>query len=125
MMVNYCNLKLKQMSAVSAPLKMTSDAVVLSYGDYLIRSSDVDILRSNSWLNDTLIGFFFEYLSSRRYPESAGFRFFGPEVTQCLKLGSTEDMPLLLGPVSELAKSTFMFWAVNDAADPHDLFGGN
>ena len=113
------------MSAISAPMKMTSDAVVLSYGDYLIRSSDVDILRSNSWLNDTLIGFYFEYLSSRRYPEAAGFRFFGPAVTQCLKLGSIEDIPLLLGPASALAKISYMFWAVNDASDPHDFFGGN
>ena len=101
-----------------------TDGVVLSYGDYLIRRSDMDILRSNAWLNDTIIGFFFEYLSSRRHPEYQGFKFFGPEVTQCLKLGSREDMPILMGPRSELAKINFMFWAVNDSANPQDLFGG-
>ncbi len=35
---------------------------VISYGDYIVRESDVTILKENEWLNDTLIGkqnFFF------------------------------------------------------------------
>ncbi len=29
---------------------------VISYGDYIVRESDVTILKENEWLNDTLIG---------------------------------------------------------------------
>ena len=59
-----------------------------------------------------------------RFPESLGYKFFGPEVTQCIKLGSNEDLPVFLGEVSALAKINVMFWPVNDSIDPHDHFGG-
>ena len=38
-----------------------SDPVVLSYGDALLRASDLQILQSDSgWLNDRIIGYVFE-----------------------------------------------------------------
>lgn len=33
-----------------------SNEVVLNWEDYVIRASDLDILNSKAWLNDTLIG---------------------------------------------------------------------
>lgn len=38
-----------------------NDPVVLSYGDALLRSSDLQILQSDTgWLNDRIIGYVFE-----------------------------------------------------------------
>lgn len=37
-----------------------SDEVVLSFHDSLLRRSDVELLRGCGWLNDRLIGFYFE-----------------------------------------------------------------
>lgn len=38
-----------------------NDPVVLSYGDALLRASDLQILQSNTeWLNDRIIGYAFE-----------------------------------------------------------------
>lgn len=38
-----------------------SDPVVLSYGDALLRASDLHILQSDTgWLNDRIIGYVFE-----------------------------------------------------------------
>ncbi|KAK9811425.1 hypothetical protein WJX72_003778 [[Myrmecia] bisecta] len=38
------------------------DSKVLSYGDVLLRKSDVDLLRGPFWLNDQIIAFYYEYL---------------------------------------------------------------
>ena len=102
---------------------MSKDPVVLTHGDYVIRSNDVDILRSNAWLNDTIIGFYFEYLSEK-WSESRGFKFYGPEITQCVKLSSKEEVSVFIGDVESLDKYNLMFWAVNDSVDPGDVFGG-
>ncbi|CAG7726839.1 unnamed protein product [Allacma fusca] len=103
---------------------MERNSLILSYGDYVIRKNEMDILGSTQWLNDTIIGFYFEYLS-RLYPESGGFKFFGPEITQCIKLGSKHDIPVFTGGLECLRKINFMFWPVNDSMDPHDHYGGS
>ena len=36
------------------------DPIVLSYHDSLLRQSDVALLEGSNWLNDRIIGFFFE-----------------------------------------------------------------
>jgi Ulp1 family protease len=38
----------------------TTDRVVLSYGDTVIRESDLALLNPSQWLNDTLIHFYYE-----------------------------------------------------------------
>ena len=102
---------------------MSKEAVVLTHGDYVIRTGDMDILESNAWLNDTIIGFYFEYLS-KTYPESRGYKFYGPEVTQCVKLSCKEEVPIFIGDPDSLNKFDLMFWPVNDSVDPGDFFGG-
>ena len=67
---------------------MGSDPIVLSFYDSIIRQSDVDILEGPHWLTDTLIGFYFEYLSNVAYKDEARLLFIGPEVTQCLKVSN-------------------------------------
>ncbi len=39
---------------------MNVDKKVLSYGDSLLRCSDVNLLKNGQWLNDKVIGFVFE-----------------------------------------------------------------
>ena len=39
-----------------------SDTVVSSIGDALVRESDVRLLEGPFWLNDRLIGYYFEHL---------------------------------------------------------------
>ena len=41
---------------------MSKDKKVLSYGDCLLRESDVRALSDGEWLNDKIIGFAFEYV---------------------------------------------------------------
>jgi sentrin-specific protease 8 len=48
---------------------MSDDDKVLSYYDVLLRQEDVDLLTGfgNSWLNDNVIAFYFEYLSKEKF----------------------------------------------------------
>jgi len=39
------------------------DTTVLSFHDSLLRQSDVALLHGTEWLNDKLIGFYFEYVA--------------------------------------------------------------
>lgn len=40
------------------------DKLILSYHDACLYESDLEILKSDtSWLNDRIIGFYFEYIS--------------------------------------------------------------
>lgn len=38
----------------------SKDRITLSYGDSILRESDLTILNSKAWLNDRIIGFAFE-----------------------------------------------------------------
>ena len=39
---------------------MTEDRTVLSYHDSLLKASDLSTLSAGKWLNDKIIGFYFE-----------------------------------------------------------------
>ena len=83
------------------------DPIVLSFHDSLLRQSDVQLLDGSNWLNDKIIGFYFEYGTPflqplhescpvhlpHRYLEYVVFREFSdrvcfvtPDVTQFIKL---------------------------------------
>nr|ACO10407.1 Sentrin-specific protease 8 [Caligus rogercresseyi] len=97
---------------------MAHDPVVLSLGDSLLRSSDLSLLRQpGSWLNDSLLGFYLEYLSSR--PErNDSILYLSPEVSHFLKLtGSPEEVALFLEPLQSSRKEV-IFLPVNNAEDP-------
>lgn len=36
--------------------------IILTYNDVTIRKKDIDCLQPHSWLNDTCIAFYFQYL---------------------------------------------------------------
>lgn len=96
--------------------------IVLDYGDYLIRESEMDILRSHQWLNDVIIGFYIEYLTREVFPEeTTKIKMFGPEMTQLLKLCSLEDLGNLVG---DLTQFQFVFFPVNNFDDPEQSAAG-
>lgn len=76
-----------------------SNAVVLNYQDCVIRQSDIEILKSNSWLTDSIIGFYFQYLEREIYTNK-DFLFISPEVTQCIKSSNPGEIPVFLDPLN-------------------------
>jgi sentrin-specific protease 8 len=91
-----------------------SDPIVLSFFDTLVRMSDVDLLKGQHWLNDSLIGFYFEYLQKLKYKDFNDLLFVSPEVTQCIKGSTQEDLAGLLDPLDAKDKK-FIFFPVNDS----------
>lgn len=89
------------------------ERVVLSYGDCLLRSSDVALLDAPHWLNDNIIGFTLEFLASTLVPSRAErVALLSPEVSQFIKCCGSEakeflqplDLPnkdLVLLPVND------------------------
>jgi len=74
----------KNLSPDAHPTNADKNDIVLSYHDYLLRTSDVALLERNDWLNDIIIGFYFEYLN-QQYSKNR-LLFIGPEVAQLLKM---------------------------------------
>jgi len=100
-----------------AAMSAAADRVVASLGDALVRESDVQLLEGPHWLNDNLIGFFFEYLHKHRFESTDRIRFMSPEVTQFFKLARGEDLMDCLQPL-QLEQAELILLAVNDAEDP-------
>lgn len=98
------------------------DEVVLSFQDSVIRKSDVNLLQECGWLNDHLIGFWFEYLYHEVYNCDSSIILVSPEVTQFLKLASEEDVELFAEPM-ELSKKQLILFAINDSTST-DCPGG-
>jgi len=99
---------------------------VLSWGDYILRRKDLRLLEGpTEWLNDTLIGFYFQYLFEKKGDKGLAF-FVGPEVTQLLKLLSKEEVPIVLKEVGDgMAGHKYTFFPVNDSVDPNRHSGGS
>ena len=102
---------------------MESDPVYLSYGDSVLRMSDLDILRSNQWLNDRIIGFYGEYCQLDKF-RGKGICFIAPEVTQCLKLMDGKELSIILEPLDLDTKSQLLF-PLNNNQDPESAGGSH
>uniref|UniRef100_A0A8C5QTZ7 SUMO peptidase family member, NEDD8 specific n=1 Tax=Leptobrachium leishanense TaxID=445787 RepID=A0A8C5QTZ7_9ANUR len=91
------------------------EQVVLSYGDCLLRCSDVCLLDAPHWLNDNVIGFIFEFLAST-LPQALTQRiaFLSPEVSQFIKCCEREA-PEFLKPL-DLPSKDLILLPVNDNA---------
>lgn len=96
--------------------------VILSYYDSLIHDSDINLLDGPHWLNDTIIGFYLEYLEKEVYLNN-DIIFIRPEITQCLKLSEVSEYPIFLDPLKFKQKS-FAIMPLNDCENP-DLPGGS
>lgn len=88
--------------------------IVLSFHDALIRQSDYNILSSSSiWINDSLIEFWFEYLSKRRFRDFNS-SFISPSVTQFIKLYKNKDeLASFIGSLN-VRPSSFIFLPINN-----------
>ena len=99
------------------------DSIVLSYENSLLRESDLQLLEGKNWLNDRLIGFYFEYLYIQVLKENPKVCFLSPEVTQAVKLSSVSELHIFLDPL-ELHLKDMVFLPVNDSMS-HDTPGGS
>ncbi|KAM4747629.1 sentrin-specific protease 8 [Rhinophrynus dorsalis] len=91
------------------------EQVVVSYGDALLRSSDVALLDPPHWLNDNIIGFTFEFLASSLDPSQAQrISFLSPEVSHFIKCCGSEA-PDFLEPL-DLPNKDLILLPVNDNA---------
>lgn len=91
--------------------------------DSIVRESDLKLLEGPHWLNDRVIGFYFEYLHQEKFDLSSRIVFISPEVSQFLKLASPIEIPVFLDPLHLEEKETVLM-AVNNASDP-DQPGGS
>ncbi|KAG5335833.1 SENP8 protease, partial [Acromyrmex heyeri] len=96
------------------PTNPYKNDIVLSYHDYLLRTSDVALLERNDWLNDIIIGFYFEYLNQQyRKDNKSQLLFIGPEVAQLLKMQDSSQYNIFLDPI-EATNYDFIFFPLND-----------
>lgn len=93
---------------------MNKNATVLSYRESLLRESDIDLLTGPYWLNDTIISFYFEYLENEVFQENKSLLFISPEVTQCIKISSQNEVGIFLDPLVQPSRKDFIFFALND-----------
>lgn len=100
------------------------DQKVLSYGDCLIRESDLDLLGTGEWLNDTLISFWISYLQNQLQNQSElnkstiSFCCFDPSMSQIIKSAhQSEDMFNLFKEIlsnETYANKSIYFVPIND-----------
>jgi sentrin-specific protease 8 len=104
---------------------MSDNAVVLDYYDSLLRESDVKLLQEACWLNDSVIGFAFEYFERELFKDyGADVTFVSPQVTQCVKLMSADEARLMLEPIG-IQNKKFVFFAVNDNSSAATIGGSH
>ncbi|XP_076637063.1 sentrin-specific protease 8 [Colletes latitarsis] len=104
--------------------KHNSDKIVLSYNDCLIRASDLTLLRGPHWLNDVIIGFYFEYLDVKfNKNENKELYFISPELTQLMKMTDPSEYSILLDPANML-ESKCIFFPLNNC-NSRDTAGGS
>lgn len=104
----------KHLSHGAEPTNPNKNDIVLSYHDYLLRESDVVLLERNDWLNDILIGFYFEYLNQQYMKDSKNrVLFIGPEVAQLLKMQDFSQYNIFLDPI-DATNYDFIFFPLND-----------
>lgn len=90
-----------------------SNKVVLNFHNTLLRSDDVKLLMGPHWLNDIIISFYLEYLEQVVFKENSNLLFVSPEVVQCLKFVSRQEMDIFLEPLNA-KKKLFIFFPFND-----------
>ena len=92
----------------------TNDSVILRYHDSVIRESDLLLLKGQNWINDSLISFWFEHLQQVAYGDNTNLLFVSPAVTQLMKIGDANDLPIILDPIGAWFKE-YIFLPVNDS----------
>lgn len=101
------------------------DLKVLSFGDVVLRQSDVWLLQGPHWLNDQIIAFFFEYMAQNKFKLISGITVFLPGAISFLLANcGPSEAGLILEPLEVNSKSLVLF-AVNDNTDLEAAGGGS
>lgn len=90
-----------------------TNKVVLNFHNSLLRSDDLHLLTGPHWLNDQIISFYLEYLEQIVYKDAKTILYVTPEVVQCLKFASNDEMNVFLEPLNAKQKA-FIFLPLND-----------
>ncbi|XP_035792612.1 sentrin-specific protease 8-like [Anopheles albimanus] len=93
--------------------RQSDDVIALNFHESCLRLSDVELLKGPHWLNDQIISFYFEYLEKRVFESEPDLLFVSPEVTQCIRMVSREEVGIFLDPLRASERS-FVFFALND-----------
>lgn len=110
----------------SLTMSQSSD-VILSYYDSLLRQKDIELLEGPCWINDNIIGFYFEYLNMQKVKDSncsESVLFVSPEVTQLVKLSFDVTYPVFLNPLKAKEKK-FVFFPLNDSKSRNQAGGSH
>ena len=100
------------------------DKIVLSYHDCLLRQSDIDLLLGPNWINDSLIGFYYEYLEKNlESSKSSEILYASPELTQLIKLTDPSQISIFLEPL-DASEKKFIFFPLNNC-ERRDSTGGS
>lgn len=102
--------------------------IVLSYHDTCLRTSDVSLLKGHKWLNDNLIGFWFDYLENDLYRDvSKAIAFLSPNVVQFIKSAANKqnvsDVISMLSSMS-LKEKQLIIIPINDCDTDRTEMGG-
>ncbi|EGG14762.1 sentrin-specific protease 8 [Cavenderia fasciculata] len=108
---------------------MSSDPLVLSYGDTSLYQSDIDILKQRyQWLNDAIIQFFFEYLSEESFKEYLDRICFMSASTvfmlHFIQDASVSGLKDIIGGL-KLDSKDIVFIPINNNQDPNVIAGGS
>ncbi|XP_044760560.1 sentrin-specific protease 8-like [Coccinella septempunctata] len=87
--------------------------ITICLGDSLLRKQDIELLRTPSWLNDTVIAFYFEYLETNVFRGNKATLCVPPQVTQCVKMIPANEISAFLDPLKAHKKNLILF-ALND-----------
>lgn len=101
------------------------DEKVLDYHDILLRRADVGLLNGPFWLNDQLIGFYFQYLPRDKYPIVQGnVTLISGSVSFLLSHASESDACLTIEKLGISGNKAALF-AVNNNPHVHSPNGGS
>lgn len=92
--------------------------IVLSYFDTCLRTSDINLLKGHKWLNDNVIGFWFDYLENDLYKDvSHMISFLSPNVVHFIKSAANKrnasDVSSMLSTMS-LTDKKLIIIPIND-----------
>ena len=93
--------------------KSVSSSTTLSLLDIVFFDEDVLSLNEGKWISDSIIAFWFKYLSEIVYKENQNILFIPPSVTQVLKAGFTDDFDMIWWPLN-ICQKKYIVMAVND-----------
>ena len=93
---------------------------ILLYGDVQLYPSDLELLTTDSWLNDTLIEFYYEYLETTT--NNSGVLFLRPCMVYLVQQTTVDDIPLLKECLPNFNGRNLIFMPINN--NQGDKMGG-